>query len=71
MKITYELDSENPDQRQDIQIMHNAHKYWSTLWKIDQRIRSWQKHGDDGKYETAAKVLDEVRDMISETNAIH
>lgn len=71
MKITYELDSENPDQRQDIEIMHNAHKYWSTLWEIDQRIRSWQKHGDDGKYETAAKVLDEVRDMISETNAIH
>ncbi len=68
MKIIYELDSENPDQREDIEVMHNARKYFSLLWNIDQRIRSWQKHGNDGKYETAAKVLDEIRDMISEIN---
>jgi hypothetical protein len=71
MKIIYELDSDNPDQHQDIEIMHNAQKYWSMLWKIDQKIRSWQKHGDDRKYETAAALLDEVRNMISETDAIH
>ncbi len=69
MKIIYELDSDNPDQSTDIEIMHNAQKYWSALWEIDQKIRSWQKHGNDRKYETAAKILDEVRAMISETGA--
>lgn len=70
MKIIYELDSENPDHRDDIEIIHNAQKYWSALWEIDQRIRSWQKHGD-GKYETAVRILDEVRSLISETGATH
>jgi hypothetical protein len=69
MKIIYELDSDNPEQSADIEIMHNAQKYWSALWEIDQKIRSWQKHGNDRKYETAAKILDEVRAMISETGA--
>ncbi len=69
MKIIYELDSDNPDHKTDIEMMHNAHKYWSTLWDIDQKIRSWQKHGVDGKHETAAKILDEVRDMITESGA--
>ena len=69
MKIIYELDSENPDQREDIEIMHNARKYWSALCEIDQKIRSWQKYGNDGKYDTAAKILNEVRDMILESGA--
>ena len=71
MKIIYELDSENPDQREDIEIMHNARKYWSTVWEIDQKIRSWQKYGNDGKYDTAAKILDEVRNIISESGVTH
>lgn len=66
MKIIYELDSDNPEHREDIEIMHNAHKYRSALWNIDQDIRSWQKYGDDRKYETAAKILDEIRTLISE-----
>ena len=69
MKIIYELDSENPDHRGDIEVMHNARKYWSALWEIDQKVRYWQKHGDDGEYETASKILDAIRDMIIETGA--
>jgi hypothetical protein len=69
MKIIYELDSDNPDHKADIEMMHNAYKYWSALREIDQKIRSWQKHCDDGKYETAAKVLDEIRDEITESGA--
>jgi len=67
MKITYELDSENPDHRADIEAMHRARDYRSSLWDIDQIIRSWQKHGDDGKYETAAGILNEIRGIISDT----
>lgn len=67
MKITYELDSENPDHRADIEIMHNASNYWSALWDIDQKIRSFQKYSEDRTYESAAKVLDEVRSMIAES----
>lgn len=71
MKIIYELDSDNPDHRENIEIMHNAYKYCSMLRKIDRIIHSWKKHGDDKKYETAAKLLDEVRDIISETGVNH
>jgi len=70
MKIIYELDSENPDHRTDIEVMHNARNYYKALWEIDQLVRSWQKYGGDRKHETVEKLLSEIRSMISETGAI-
>lgn len=64
MKITYELDSNNPDDQEDIENLHHARGYKKALFDIESKIRSWQNFQDDETYEAAAACLDQVSHII-------
>ncbi len=63
MKIIYELNTQDPDQREEILIMAKAEEYHTVLSEIDDKIRSWQRYYHENTLEKADKLLDEVRQM--------
>lgn len=65
MKITYELDSSNPDDHEDIILLHHARHFKNALEEIERRLRNWRKYEDDETYPTAAKCLEDITEIMT------
>ena len=51
-----------PDEQADYDAARLGRQMVTTIWEIDQRLRSWVKHGDPSE-ETAA-LAEEIRQML-------
>ncbi len=51
-----------PDEEPGFKMATNAGAYFSALWEIDQKLRSWLKHGN--QFDMVEDALQEIRDMI-------
>ena len=60
MKVVMEFNI--PEDNNDYILCNNARKYFSCLWDIDQKMRTYLKHGH--KYASVEDLMEEIRSDI-------
>lgn len=60
-----------PEEEPEFRMAVNAGNYYSSLWEMDQWLRSEIKYNDsltENEYETYEKVRDKLREIMSEND---
>lgn len=70
MRVTLEFNL--PEEQDEYEIYHNARKYYSVLWDLDQFLRNKLKYPEDGTSELSLDTLADIRstlhDLLQEKN---
>lgn len=70
MKVIYEFDPEDVDDRNALKIVQGANDYYSCLWDIYNKCRHTWKY-EERASEDRVKLAEEVAEMINEMTNVH
>ena len=65
-KIIFEIDWENPQERQELEKIVNIDEYYSALHNIKQQIHWWWDEDYPKEWKTPQDVLDVVWNLVRE-----